>query len=195
LEEFRLIAFTVTVAEEKTVARMGLARFFRMGNGAEALFGAGCDLLRIGDEPVDVAAVEAVHLFDQIEVAEFMAVEDDIVASPHLWDLVDRKADSMIDRGENVQYDGRDDDAVDDRRDEKGEERDLGEVGKKVFPEKLLTCQQLFFKDDFPLFYPVTKGVLSLVELRIDLLFEMPDLFDQRLYGLGNGHNGSFVMN
>ncbi len=131
---------------------MGLARFFRMGNGAETLFSAGRDLLRVGDESVQVAAVEAVHLLDQIEITESMTVEDDIVASSHFGDLVDRKADSLIESDENIQNDGRDDDAVDDRRDEIGDGRDLGEVDEKVFLEKLLMCQQLFFKDDLPFF-------------------------------------------
>jgi len=61
----------------------------------------------IGDQSVEVAAVDTVQFFNTIEVAEGMPVDDNVPAPFDLGNLVDGKADGLGPGDKEVQEQGR----------------------------------------------------------------------------------------
>jgi hypothetical protein len=54
---------------------------------APELFRAPGDLARIGDQPVGIAAIDAVQLLDPVQIGEMLPVDDDVVAPAHKRDI------------------------------------------------------------------------------------------------------------
>ena len=60
------------------------------------LLGASDNFLHIGDGTVDIAAIGAVQPFNGIEVTEFVAIQNDVVAAPDFWNAIGGKADELV---------------------------------------------------------------------------------------------------
>ncbi|OOZ41539.1 hypothetical protein BOW53_03245 [Solemya pervernicosa gill symbiont] len=67
----------------------------RMLDRAPVLFNPRGNLANIGDQSVEVAAVDAVESFNDVEIAQVVTVDDDIVASPNPGYTVEREADGV----------------------------------------------------------------------------------------------------
>jgi hypothetical protein len=61
------------------------------------LLGARGDLAHVGNQAVRVAAVDAVHFLDAIQLRQLMAIDDEVPAASDTCDAVDREADPLID--------------------------------------------------------------------------------------------------
>jgi len=64
---------------------------------APELLGAGGDFTPVSHHTVAVAAVDAVELFDSVEVSEHVAVNHDVFAAFNEGDAVNPEADLLID--------------------------------------------------------------------------------------------------
>ena len=103
LVQFVAVPFCITVFQELAVATVETARPSRVFDRAPVLFCSSCYFMDIGEQSVEVSAVYAVELFDGVEVAEGVSVDDDIIATFDLGNLVDGKADSLEERDQEIQ--------------------------------------------------------------------------------------------
>src|SRR5450830_63206 len=93
---------------------MGAEHLASMLDRAKILFRAPYDLADIGDQAVAIGAVGAMKLLNEVEVAQLLAVEHDVVATAHLGDAVYRKTGGLVKAHTQVQHDHWHDHAVDD---------------------------------------------------------------------------------
>ena len=61
------------------------------------------NFLHIVDQANEVAAVNTIEFFDDIQITERMTVDDNIVATPHQWDLIDPETNRMVDRNRQIE--------------------------------------------------------------------------------------------
>lgn len=78
------------------VAPMETAHFPGMLDGTPVLFSSGGNLLNVGNQAVEVAAINTIHLFNEIQITETVTIQDNIVTSFYLRDAVYLKADKLI---------------------------------------------------------------------------------------------------
>ena len=71
------------------------------------LLGSRGDLSYIGDNPVKILAIPAIDLFDSVQIKKIIPVHYEIITSFHLWDLVYRETDALVNRCKNIYYKGR----------------------------------------------------------------------------------------
>jgi hypothetical protein len=69
---------------------------------APVLFGARRHLAKIGRHAIAVGTIETIEFFDGVQVRQIGAVEDQIVAPLHLRNAVDREADGLVRRNEQI---------------------------------------------------------------------------------------------
>ena len=100
----------------------------RVLDGAPVLLGTGGDFSDVGDETVSVGAIVAIEAFEEVEVTEFAAVEEDVGIARDFRDAVDRKRKRLIDGDEKIEQQKRDDAGVDERRGERDEKSGLADV-------------------------------------------------------------------
>src|ERR1700719_755822 len=92
------------LAEPLGVTEIGKALVMRMRaedpagvlDRAPIDFGARRHLAHKCDRAVGIGAIGAIDFLDDVEISEMVAVEHQIVAASHLWNLVDGKADRLI---------------------------------------------------------------------------------------------------
>ncbi len=73
-------------------------------DGAEVLFCACQDLGHVAHQPVAVFAVGAMELLNEIEIPQVMAVEHEIVATPHSGNTVDGKAGPLVEADTGINH-------------------------------------------------------------------------------------------
>jgi hypothetical protein len=99
---------------EACIALMVAEHFSCMLDRAKILFGAGDDCAAIGDQPGAVGAIRAVEFFDDVQVSEMLAVENDVIGALHLANPVDRKTAGLVKTDAQVDQQQRKRHAVDD---------------------------------------------------------------------------------
>src|SRR5476649_199439 len=102
------VGLGIAIIDEAAIAVMGAWNRKRMLDRTEELLSAARHFAHIGDDAVAVAAIDAVQLLDQVQIAQAMPVDDDIVGPAHLGDAIDREADALIERREQVDQRQRD---------------------------------------------------------------------------------------
>ena len=74
-----------------------------MLDGTEAQLRSRRDLGNIREQPVGVGAIDAANFFDGVQVRQAPSIEDQIVSPPNLLDLIERKANGLVDGHEQIQ--------------------------------------------------------------------------------------------
>src|SRR6266404_8474598 len=87
----------------------------RMLDGAPMLFGSSGHFGHVSAQAVCIGAVHAVEPLNEIEVFEPASIEDDVVSSPDLRNSVDREADALIHRQEEIEQEERNESRINDR--------------------------------------------------------------------------------
>ncbi|GEM_PF-6957858 len=73
------VGLWVAVVRIRAHPCMGVTNASCMFDRAPELFGTGCDFPRIGDDAVGITAEHAIEFFDNIQVGEVLAVNDNKV--------------------------------------------------------------------------------------------------------------------
>src|SRR3990167_3811584 len=85
-----------------------------MFDGAEVLLGARDDFGQGRHQPGAIGAVFAVETLDEIEIAEVVPVEHDVISTPDLGNAINWKAARLIESDQQVHHGKRDDHRVND---------------------------------------------------------------------------------
>ncbi len=133
----QLMAITLRVAviQVRKIAVMRIKYAFGMLDWAPVLFGAARDLACVSDETVRIAAIEAVHGLDPVEIGEPMVIEDDVIAMPYARDAVYAKANMLVKRHPEIQQRQGQKERINDRGHEHMRERRLAQKQHDALPE------------------------------------------------------------
>ena len=192
LVHFFPVAFGIAIFQELAVAAVKTAGSSRVFDRTPVLFRSAGDLTDVGDQSVEVSAVHAVQLFNGVEVAEGIPVDDNVAAAFDLGDLVDGKADGLEQGDEGIHEQGWNQAAPD-----KGNGQDIldfrlfqiaGDPGGKEF----MLLSDLLVKAYFFALDLVREFSLFFLELLGQLLLQFFNGLDQALqFGI---HCGPVVM-
>ena len=91
-----LIFLVVTIVEKLMIAFVHDAKFPSMFDGTPVLFRSARYFLDIGNQAVEVAAINTIQLFYWIEIAQALAVQHNKIISLHYWYAIDFKTDELI---------------------------------------------------------------------------------------------------
>ena len=80
---------------------------------APILLGSRRNFTDIGNQPVAIAAIDAIQLLYRVQIGQQVAVKHDVVRAFHLGNAVDRKADGLKNRDKQIQKDERHDQGID----------------------------------------------------------------------------------
>lgn len=111
--EFAFPFFRVTVVSKVPVPPM-ICPWFACGlDGAPIALGPGADFHGVGEQSIDIGAIETMNLLNEIQVVEKSAVIDDIVLSFHRGYPIEGEGGVLIDADAYIQNDCRDNHHVD----------------------------------------------------------------------------------
>ncbi|MDP5347680.1 MAG: hypothetical protein NWQ32_04730 [Paracoccaceae bacterium] len=122
------------------------------------------DLLHIANQPVAIAAIDAVEFLQRVQIGQMMPVDADEIGAAHGLDAVDRKADPLVYGDHQVQSHAGDDQAVDQRRAEHHHRPCATQEIRQAHPERTMPAPGLFVEDDAAVFKAVAKGRGTAVE-------------------------------
>jgi hypothetical protein len=174
---FPTIAFSVTILQELTETTVKITGSSRVFDRTPELFRPPRDLPNVGDEPVKIAAVQAVELLNTVEIAQGVPVKDDIAASFDLGDLVDGKADGLEQGDKGIHEQGRKQAAPDKGDGENVEELRLPQIPGDPYGNELMLPLDLLVEED--LFAANLVGELRFLPLKLQGQFLL-----QFFYGL-----------
>ena len=103
---FLPVAFGIAIFQELAVAAVKTAGSSRVFDRTPVLFRSAGDLTDVGDQSVEVSTVHTVQLFNGVEIAEGMAVDDNVAAAFDLGDLIDGETDGLEQGDEGIQEQG-----------------------------------------------------------------------------------------
>ena len=89
--EFVFLRLGITIFQIFFVSGVNVGNSSRMLDRTPVLLGSGRNLLNVAGKAVKIAAIEAVDLFNDIQVGQSVAVDHDIIAPFHLGDAINRK--------------------------------------------------------------------------------------------------------
>lgn len=143
---------------------------------APILFGPSRDFDRVGEEPVHIAAIEAIELLEEIEVFEESSVIDEVILPQHPRDPIERKGRELIHRQENIEDDPGDDHGVDKWSGEDIPEACRNHVAEQIHFLRDLQHFHLLFEYDFFLGDEIPVCLLHGIILIAQLLAEIIDV-------------------
>lgn len=143
------VGIGIAIRKKMTITAVQRARFAGVLDRAPVLLGPGGYLLDIGNEPVEIPAVHAIYFFNEIQVRQGMAIDDDIVAAPDFGDTVHRKAHGMIEGENQVQKNRRNQAGPDDRRGKDVQQGRFEEIGMQFDHQGFLVLPGGVFEVDF----------------------------------------------
>lgn len=145
------------------------------------------DFRSVRKKPVHVRTVEAIGLFDPVQISEETAVENDVVAPLHPLDSVQRERRVLEHREEEVEHDGGNDHRVDERRREDVSDFGGEKVVRNAFPHVFLEFLRFFRKHDFSVFDGVVVALHERfvfgMELRFEFVHPLEDVVDLGEHG------------
>ena len=127
------IPLAVPEVQEVLIPFVGTLHTAEMLDRAPVLLGAGGDLDHIGQDSVRIGAVLAVDLLNQIQIREMVSVKGQIFGASDPGDPVDRKADPLVGRTDQIQQGDRDQTRVDDRDRQQNQESRAEDIVMKLF--------------------------------------------------------------
>ena len=171
------IPFGISVIKKVFVFGVDGAGLVGVFDRAPVLFAAGSNFRDIEKKAVHVAAVDTVDLLDQVEVAQVLAVDDDVVAAFDLVDLVDGETGPLIEGDEKIQQQARDDKGVDHRRSQEVPGRCMEEIFKETLYLFFMFGDNLLLKVD-PVFSDrIGELFLAAGKFLAQFVFQVFDLF------------------
>ena len=117
--ELRVVVGCLPVLQEAPVAGMGAEDAARVLDRTEVLLGTRRYFARISQQSIRVGAEGAVEPLEGVQVCEVLPVNSDVIRTPDLGDLIDRKADGLVQRDAQIEEQKGNDQAVDDGSDRK----------------------------------------------------------------------------
>jgi len=109
---------------------MGVLNSPRVLDWAPVLLRPSCDFHNVGQQSVGIRAVHTIQPLKRIQISQFVPVDRHVVPAPRFWHAVDRKANPLIYRNEEIKQHKRNDAGVDKRR--RNKSASLITVGKKI---------------------------------------------------------------
>ncbi|MMZ65971.1 hypothetical protein D1872_284190 [compost metagenome] len=106
----------IGIGDKIIIVPVPICDLFGMLNRAPELLRTCCHFTRISHQTIEVTTVDAVEFFNPVEISQILAVEHNIVTSPHQRNLVDPKVDMHVECDKKVENDTRNKHRVDDRR-------------------------------------------------------------------------------
>ena len=91
-----LKSLDITIFEEVVITTMGGLDSPDMLNRTPVLLGTGGNFPSIGGETISVSAVEAVELFNNVQIGEILAIKEQILGALHLGNTVDWKTGTLV---------------------------------------------------------------------------------------------------
>ncbi|MPL82868.1 hypothetical protein SDC9_28817 [bioreactor metagenome] len=159
----------------------------RVLDRAPVFLGPRRHLADIGDDAVAIAAIHAVQLLDAVQIGQVMAVDHHMVAPAHLLDAVNRKADRLVDRDEQIKQREGDHHGVDQRRGQHDERPGAAQEQPQVDPGVPMRLAHTLAKDHPPALEVIAEPVAPPLPLLLDLCLELREARLHLFQRLGHG--------
>jgi hypothetical protein len=177
-----LVVFAIAIFQKFMIATVHGGNFSGVLDRAPILFRPGGYFLHIGNQPVEIAAIDTVNLFDGVQVAQIVAIYNNVLAALHFGDFIHFETNPLIDRGGRVKKKGWNDARPNKRNSEDIQQRGVQYIRRDPNHKFLLILSRLFFKKYFLPFDFVKKLRFFFLYFRPKLSFEPLYFFDQLLY-------------
>lgn len=96
--------------------------------GTPVGFGTPGNLADIAQKTIGISAIDTVQLFKSIKIGKMMTVKGDMIRPLDFPDPVNGKAEKLIDRGEDIQQNQRNEQGIDNRRKHKSKDTAFIEI-------------------------------------------------------------------
>ncbi|OIQ65420.1 hypothetical protein GALL_530210 [mine drainage metagenome] len=144
------------------------------------------------DRTVGIGAIGAIDLLDDVEIGEMVAVEHEVVAAAHFWNLVDRKADRLIGHGRDVEQRDGDNQRIDHRRGQYHQRIGVDQIPRRPRLEFAVDPQHFLLEHDPAVFDAETQFFAPFRQFRLDLGLDLTQLLHQQVEL--RGHIASFQI-
>src|SRR5690242_4625505 len=158
----------------------------RMLDGAPVLFGSSGHFGPVSAQAICIGTVHAVEALKQIQVFEPASIEDDVVGPPDFRNSVDREADALIHRQEEIEQEERNESQINDRSRQHRQETRLAEVGWQPQFQLPVLGQHFCFELSLSLLPAIPKLTLFFVQSGFELSFERSNAVGQVLLDLSH---------
>ena len=112
----RAISGRVAIGDKAAVTLVRMTNAAAVPDRAPILLGPGRDLADIPDDAVGVAAIQAVHAFERVQVPQLVAIDREVGAPPHSLEAPGAEAERLIERHREVEQHKGQREQIDERR-------------------------------------------------------------------------------
>lgn len=173
-----LIRFGIAIIRKFRIVAMHRSHPLCVFDRAPMLFGASGDFRRVGQQSIAISTINAVQLFQSVEVGQVLAVEGDVIIAPDLLNSVDRKANGLVEAYEYVQQNKRHDHRIDHRRRKDDHRTGPGDIRSKLLLDRGMLPVDIARENDLAVLKAITELPATAIKLGFELILKLFDAFD-----------------